>query len=68
MPEEPFGRWLARGTRVRIDWSEGPPTYGQVTRRLGRHPTINCWWYFVREDGSKKSVKVQGAALSVIDD
>jgi len=68
MPEETIDQSLKRGTRVRLNWSEGKPTYGYVTRRGSRHPTMNCWWYFVREDGEKKSVQIQGSGLTVLDD
>ena len=69
MPEESIQENLKRRTRVRIDWTDGnPPTLGRVTLRGMRHPTENCWWYFVREDGSDKSVRIQGTALTVLPD
>jgi hypothetical protein len=67
MPEETVDEHLKRGTRVRLNWSEGNPSYGHVTRRWVRHPTDNCWWYYVREDGATKSVRIQGTGLIVVE-
>jgi len=60
--------YLKRGTRVRIEWDDGTKTYGKVTQRAMRHQILNSWWYFVREDGRKKSVRIQGASLTVIEE
>lgn len=66
MPEESIHDHLKRGTRVRLNWDEGPPTYGRITKRGNRHPTVNCWWYYVREDGRKESVRIMGDGLTVL--